>query len=393
MPIGLIFCLLPLYAQRKEISQVRQNLKAGSNLPQSEQTMMNLLKDSANHCNTKFWLLLFETVKKQYEQANEKLYLKQQFDTSHLFIPARKLFLVLEGLDSIDAQLHKKGEVKPRYRKKHSSYLKTYRPNIYNGGLFFVRKQNFPQAYDFFDTYIDCAQQPLFQSYRFMETDTLIPHAAYMTVYCGYKQGDVEKTLKYVDLAQKDTANLNYLYQYLAEIYKIKGDTATYISTLQKGFEQYPLSLYFFPRLFDYWMKENKNHEALKLCDKALASDSTSIVFSFAKSSVLLRLKRYDECIGICDDLISQNDTIADAYLNAGLAYYNQALEIEKSSLSKKRRQQTLKLYKCAMPYLQRFRLLVPEKKNIWGMPLYTIYLNLNMGKEFEEMDKLMKKE
>ena len=27
-----------------------------------------------------------------------------------------------------------------------------------------------------------------------------------------------------------------------------------------------------------------------------------------------------------------------------------------------------------------------------WAFPLYTIYLNLNMGKEFDEIDKIMKK-
>ena len=28
--------------------------------------------------------------------------------------------------------------------------------------------------------------------------------------------------------------------------------------------------------------------------------------------------------------------------------------------------------------------------KDKWGTPLYTIYLNLNMGKEFEEIDRII---
>ena len=28
--------------------------------------------------------------------------------------------------------------------------------------------------------------------------------------------------------------------------------------------------------------------------------------------------------------------------------------------------------------------------KDQWALPLYTIYLNLNMGKEFDEIDKLL---
>ena len=34
---------------------------------------------------------------------------------------------------------------------------------------------------------------------------------------------------------------------------------------------------------------------------------------------------------------------------------------------------------------------MVPDEKGLWGLPLYTIYLNLNMGKEFDEIDKLLK--
>ena len=35
--------------------------------------------------NKKIWNILFDAVKKQYEQGNEKLYLKQAYDTAQLF--------------------------------------------------------------------------------------------------------------------------------------------------------------------------------------------------------------------------------------------------------------------------------------------------------------------
>ena len=41
---------------------------------------------------------------------------------------------------------------------------------------------------------------------------------------------------------------------------------------------------------------------------------------------------------------------------------------------------------------MERYRTLAPDAQSKWAMPLYTIYLNLNMGKEFEEIDGLMKK-
>ena len=50
-------------------------------------------------------------------------------------------------------------------------------------------------------------------------------------------------------------------------------------------------------------------------------------------------------------------------------------------------------MYKSALPYLEKYRKIVTDNVSVWGLPLYTIYLNLNMGKQFEEMDRLLKQE
>lgn len=390
--VSFFFISLGMYPQKKEISQAKAWIKEGKELNKAEESMRNLLKDSVNRKNKKIWLVLYDAIKKQYDQGNEQLYLKKQYDTAVLFNAARRMFLVLESFDSVNIEPDKHGCIVLKYRKKHSEFLNAYRPNLYNGGLFFVRKHDFKQAYDFFDTYIDCKNQPLFSGYDYENRDSLIPRAAYMAVYCGFKQKDVEKTLKYADLAQRDSLRHKYLYQYLAETYKLKADTAKYRSLLLTGFGQYPKSMYFFPRLFDLYYKNDDMRNALMLCDKALDIDSTNSVFLYAKSTVLLNIGRYDECINISDGLIARNDTLADAYLNAGLAYFNQAVRIDSNTLLSRRQKSRLRiLYKSAMPYLERYRALAPDQKDKWGMPLYTIYLNLNMGKEFEEIDTLLK--
>ena len=46
--------------------------------------MRRLLEDSANQRNTKIWDVLFESLRKQYQVGNEKLYLKQKYDTVSL---------------------------------------------------------------------------------------------------------------------------------------------------------------------------------------------------------------------------------------------------------------------------------------------------------------------
>jgi hypothetical protein len=48
------------------------------------------------------------------------------------------------------------------------------------------------------------------------------------------------------------------------------------------------------------------------------------------------------------------------------------------------------KFYEEARPYYEKARDLKPDQKDLWIQGLYRIYYNLNLGKEFEEIDKLM---
>lgn len=394
--ITLLLCIicicLQINAQKKEISLAKDNIKKGTNLEQAENSMANLLKDSANRNNEKIWLTLYEAQKKQYEQGNEKLYLKQDYDTAKLFLSVKKMFQTLEGLDSVDAQTDKKGRVKLVYRKKHAAMLDVHRRNLYNGGAYFVNKQNFKEAYNFFDMYLNCSIQPLFTGYKYDETDKNMPSAAYWAVYCGYKLQDPKATLHYAYWALKDTVHYQYMLQYLAETYKMEKDTMRYVSILEEGFKKYPRFPFFFPRLIEYYTKNEQYDAALSLCDKALQVNDSSTLFKFTKSSVLLSLKRYKECIDLCDSVIAKDCTILGAYLNAGLSYFNQAVEADKAlKQTDKQKKEIIQLYKKALPYLEKYKKMVPDEKGLWGLPLYTIYLNLNMGKEFDEIDKLLK--
>lgn len=385
-----IFLLLPvcMSAQRKEITQAKTIIKSGNNLNQAEDLMNKLLKDSTNRGKEKIWLTLFDAVRKQYEQGNEKLYLKQKYDTAQLFTTTRKLFSILEEFDSVDVALHEK----PEYRKKHVEFLNNIRPNLYNGGMYFIRKQNYTQAYDFLDAYLNCASQPMFAEHHYAERDSLMPKAGYWASYCGYKMKKPQATLAHHTWALKDDVHRDYLLQYLSETYKQLNDTANYVKALKTGFESYPNFPFFFPRLVAYYTQRADYPSALSVCNKALEHNPDSPVYRFSKSTLLLNMGRYDECIALCDGLIAENDTLAEPYYNAGLSYFNQAVERDKQpKQTRATRAKTLDLYKKAMSYLQGYRKLAPAARDKWALPLYTIYLNLNKGREFEEMDAIIK--
>lgn len=388
-----VFICLPLIAwgQKKTMTQVKDYIKSGKNLDKAEKLMTDLLNDSSSRGNEKVWLLLFESQRKQYDQGNEKLYLKEKYDTTALFLVGKRMFDTLEGLDSLDRLPDARGKVKLKYRDRSAELLNIYRPNLFNGGVFFMKKHDFSRAYDFFDTYINSAVKPMFARYQYAERDKRLPEAAYWAGYCGYKLEKPQLTLRHTYQALKDSVHLPYMLQYLSETYKLEKDTARYVQTLKDGFSKYPKFPFFFPRLIDYYSHIGAYDEAMKSCDEALQTDSVNTLFRYAKSSLLLTMGRYKQSFAISKALIAENDTLADAYLNAGLALFDQAVELDKKTLSgSKKYNQILELYRKAMPYLEKYRAMAPDQKDKWALPLYTIYLNLNMGKQFDEIDKLI---
>ena len=388
----LLLLLMPsgLSAQKKQLSQAKDYIKSGKNLDKAESLVRAVLADSAEKDNLKAWQMLVETLRKQYEQGNEQMYLKQKYDTLSFFVTTRKLFVAAESADSVDAEPDRNGRIKPKYRERNSQYLKTIMPNIFYGGLFFINKKEYRTAYQYFNHYLSLPKLPLFKSLKLPADNDMMISAAYWTMYCGFKLDSAKIILEHSQLAERDTSQLAFVWQYEAEAYSLNRDMPKYLSKLRDGFNRYPKFPFFFPRLIEYYDDNNQLDSALALTEKAIAIDSASHFYRYAKSSVLLNMGRYDECIKVCKELIAEDDNLADAYYNAGLAYFNMAVELDKDrKAARQKRQKMLMYYREALPFLEKYRSLAPDRKDNWLSPLYTIYLNLNMGKKFEEIDKI----
>ena len=386
MTICLVLLAVAGFAQRRQIGDARTILLRGKefkDFEKAEKMMTDLLKDTNNLGNKRIYDIWLQTVEKQYALLNEKMYMKQKVDTANLFTITQRIFTVAERLDSLDMQPDKKGKVNPEYRKDNARRLTSYRPNLFYGGAYYVRK-----AYDFFEMYIDCNRQPLFEGYDFENTDNRMGEAAYWATYCGYRMDDPTLCLRYADLARRDTSKLEYTLQYMTESWHKLSNDSLYRQTLWEGFRLDPKSHYFFPRLMDSYTSMGNYQEADKVVDEALQTDSLHELFLYAKSNIMLNLQRYADCLRYSERLLEQNPESSDAYYNAGIACLNIAQRID----SRKYKKQIKRMYQRALPYMEAYRRLEPTQKDKWGPALYRIYFNLNMGKQFDEIDKILKK-
>ena len=375
-----------LRAQKKELGQARSYIKSGK-FTEAEKLMTNLLKDTTKRANKRIYLTWYDAVRGQYEAGNEKLYLKQKYDTVDFFNVTRRLFEVAEKVDSIEMRPDAKGRVAIDYRAKHATQMNAIRPNLFNGGTFHVRKANWKLAFNFFEAYIDCARQPLFASYGYGDNDKRMSEAAYWATYCGYRMNDAVLTLRYHQQALQDSARADFTLQFIAEARRWLKDEELYLATLQEGFRRFPQFPYFFPRLMDIYTSRGQYEKALAVADSALAVNDSLPLYVFAKSSTLLRLGRYEESIDYSNRLLALNDSMPEAYFNAGTAY----ISMTNGKDARKDRKFIRSCYQKARSYVEHYRALAPDEKEKWAPLLYRIYLNLNLGRQFDEIDRLLR--
>jgi tetratricopeptide (TPR) repeat protein len=388
LTILLLSLTISATAQRRQLQEARVILKGDKDYDKAEKLMTDLLQDSANLANTRIYDMWLQAVEKQYMQVNERMYKKEEVDTTNFFALTRRMFDIGLRLDSLDMMPDKKGRVNPEYRKDNAQKLMQYRPNLFYGGTYHLRKGELETAYDFFERYMDCDRQPLFTGYDLMENDGRMGEAAYWATYCGYRMGDPVLTLRYATLARRDTAKLENTLQLTAEAWRQLKDMESFATTLREGFDRYPNSAYFFPRLMDGYSAKGDYEKALAVAEKALAADSLNTLYMLAKSTMLLNLGRYEECVDYSQKLIAFDGLATEAFYNAGTACMNIALRMD----SRKQKKQITKMYQKALPYMETYRKLAPQETQKWGEALYRIYFNLNMGKQFEEIDKILKK-
>ena len=375
-------------AQKKQIGEARTILKSGKNIEQAEKLMTDLLKDKANEDNARIYDIWLQAVEKQYLAINEKMYVKQKVDTTKFFDLAKRMFVVAERLDSVDAKPDKNGKVNPEYRKANAAKMSMYRPNIYYGGAHHLKKGDFKTAFGFFEMYLDCDRQPLFTGYDLMYKDPKMGEVAYWATYCGYRLNDPLLVLRHAATAQRDEQKLEYTLQYMAEAWQKLEDDSMCIATLWQGFKKYPKSSYFFPRLMDTYNRRGDYLMADSVVNEALKTDMLNELYLFAKSMVMLNLKKYGECLKFSEQLIQLNPNLADIYYNGGLACLNIAQRMD----TRKYKKQVKKMYEKALPYMEKYREMAPDEVDKWAPALYRIYFNLNMGKQFDEIDKILRK-
>lgn len=386
---------LPAAAQ-KAFRPVKTYLKA-KNGKDALAAVTNLESDGTVNGNPRLYQMGMQAYGLINDVENEKIYLKQNFDTLSLFSSTYGIFEYALKCDSAESLLLAEKKQKAKYRKENAPVLVKHYPNLKVAANYFYTKKNYKEAARFYSLIINMTQTPVWESAAIEVKEKELINCACRHLCSSYHFENYEAVETFKELALQDTAQKPIVLEYLAKAALAQNDTVRFISYLKQGLAECPQYMYFFTNLADYHAQHNDYKEVLGMADTLLQADSTNLILLEAKSLALLNLCKYEESIGVSNKCLDLDSTLHELYFYIGASYCNLASEVElptninsiayRTAYSKRK-----SYYQKARPFMEKYRQLEPDNQKQWATLLYNIYLNLNLGKEFEEIDTLLNK-
>src|SRR5574344_272431 len=136
----LLVCTACLVYANKEYRQIRTYIKKGGNAQQIMKIVQQCEKDEDTKDDPELYFLAAQVQRKINDGENLKLYTKQNYDTATFFSSIKSMFDYCILCDKKDMMPDANGKVKISYRTKSYYMLKSYYPNLYNAGLFYIKK-------------------------------------------------------------------------------------------------------------------------------------------------------------------------------------------------------------------------------------------------------------
>ena len=379
----------------KEAKSIANDVKP--NFKQAEQLIEEAMKNPETKDLADTWDVAGFIQKRINEEQMKNAFLKKPYDTLKVYNSILKMYEYYNKCDDLAQVPNEKGKIKNKYRKANASSMLAERPNLINGGIQYFNLDKNKEALDFFETYVDIAANPMFEKENLLQTDTVLPQIAYYASLAAAKMEDYPNVLKYAPYAKEDKEVGKYAMEFISTALKAQGDTFKWIASLKEGIQKYPEHSFFFGHLIDYYSNSNKFDEAMQFADDMLAKDPNNTFYLYVKGYLYHNMKDYDKAIEFYKKTIEVDPNYAEAYSNLGLIYCLQAQDFSEKATTDvnnpkyKDDQATLKaFYEKARPNYEKAKELKPDQKDLWLNGLYRVYYNLQMGPEFDAIEKLM---
>ncbi|MDR2765408.1 MAG: tetratricopeptide repeat protein [Tannerella sp.] len=400
--IGLCMAVTTAFAQKKAVSEAERISKDPKpDFNEARTLVKGALENPETMNDAKTWYIAAQIEDAQFTVENTKQILGQQPNEPVMYDALQNSLPYFLKAYELDQLPNEKGKVKPKYTKNIKNTLNANHVYYMNGGIFYFEKGEYKKACDFWEQYLQIADLPFITEEKATtERDSTYMSIQFYLSVAATQVNDSEYAIKNLERAKTTPYRQSDVYQYLYGEYQILKDTASMQRTLEEGYMLFPDTNVFVLNLINLYIYQNENEKAVDLLTKAIDKDPNNADLYQAMGSVYESgLKNYDKAeiyYKRAAELDNENTIMLS---NIGRIYYNQAVnKLGEASLISdavkynEERGLAKDLFRKALPYFQKAHEKEPESIE-YMTALRGIYYNLDMGKEFDEIDAKMNNE
>ncbi len=391
--LTFLFLVLPLAVSPQRVYKpVKAALKA-KNYKEVISHVEQLRKDSLHRFDPKLCLYSIEANRGLNDAENMKIYLKRSYDTIAFFSTTHQIIREAIYLDSLERANSEKNKKKEKQADFVCEQLKRYFPNLQAAARYFYKSRKYSEAMSYLRTCLELPHTALGQQAALSTKGEPLNACLYLT--SAYNEKLYAEVHRYEQLALTDSLSRQSILACLVYTAEAEKNPKAYQSFLEIGWKEYPLQSMFFTRLVDFYSDNNRFVDVLRVADVQLERDSVDISALLARCIGYLNLKCFDECIAAGKHLQRVDTANVEANYYIGASYVAKALQVQLpenafSDNYRNKYHERTDFYRKAEPYLESYRKQTPNLKTRWAPLLYKVYLALNRGSKFAEIEKLL---
>ncbi len=244
----------------------------------------------------------------------------------------------------------------PSFSQSKEMYqIKAFQSIAFNTGISNFQKTNLEMAFTLFKMSSLCAK---WQKVKDNES-------FYYAGHCANKLEQFQSALPYLEtLVEVDPKNEKYSKELLAS-YMGLNMTDKASNLLNQVLANNRTSAYFWNEFMILNMKSENYSEALKGAKQLCLLDNTNSDNKTVLASLHDQVGETEESIRLYKEVISSNPRNVQATFNLGVMLYNKAIEIQKSSLSKEKKEMAMRFLLQAEEYILKAESLDPNNPDI----------------------------
>ena len=403
LTVALCVAASASFAQKKVVNEA-QSIAKGSNADFGEARTLikGALENPETKDDAKTWYVAGFIEDQQFNAERAKQILGQHPNEPVMYEALYGILPYFQKAYELDQLPNEKGKVKPKYTKDIKSILSANHVYLFNGGAYYFDKQEYKNAYDFFNQYVEISELPMFAGTQPAEKASTFMTVQFYAAAAASLAKDSRLAIAALERAKNTPYRQYDVYQYLCYEYgeaRTAQDSVMLEKTFEEGMQVFPDSAFFLNNLINTYIYSNRNEKALEMLNVAIQKNPNDAnLYNVMGRVYETGLKDYANAEKNFQIALEKDPNLTDALSNIGRIYYNQGVnKLSEANMinDSKKYQEELSmakdLFKKALPYYKKAHEAEPEKMDNM-IALRGIYYNLNMGPELEAIEAEMNK-